>query len=500
MAPVSQMIDVAATPPNSPEPLLPDPDTTPLVVDLDGTLVVGDTLVEGLALLVSARPASLARLPLWLLRGKASFKQAVAARAGLSPASLPFNPEVMRRLRAAKAAGRPAYLATGADRATAETLAQYLGHEIGAPLDGVFASDGKISLTGARKAARLCDAFGHGGFDYIGDEGRDLAIWRVARRALVVAPSERLLARLYRVAPDAEVIPGTTPRLLDYVRALRPHQWLKNVLVFLPLIAAHVIAGEAFLAALGAFAALCLVASGTYLGNDILDLPEDRAHPSKCRRPLASGSMPLGHGLALAPVLVLAGLALAAAVSMGVLALVGVYLVGTSAYSLYFKRQIFVDVVILAALYVVRVLVGVAAIGVPVSPWFLAFSMFLFLMLALVKRHKELTGLLAAERTQADGRAYAVGDLPVLAALGAASGFAAVLVLALYLNSPEVDTRYTRPEVLWLLCPLLMYWMGRLLILANRGEVHDDPVVFALGDRVSLIVGALSAASFAGAL
>jgi len=472
----------------------------PLVADLDGTLVAGDTLVEGLGRLIAARPALLARLPLWLLRGKAAFKQAVAAQANLAPDTLPFNAAVLARLSEARAAGRPIYLASGADQATAAAVAQHIAEALGGPVDGVFASDGAVSLTGARKAARLTAAFGGGGFDYIGDSGRDLPSWRAARQALVVAPSERLLARLYRVASKPEVLPGTVPRPLDYLRALRPHQWLKNLLVFLPMIAAHAFAPGSALLALAAFVALSFVASGTYLGNDILDLPEDRAHPSKCRRPLASGGMPMLHGLLAAPLLVLAGLGVAAALSPTVLGLVAVYVVVTAAYSLHLKRQVFLDVVTLASLYVIRVLVGAAAIGVVPSPWFLAFSMFLFLMLALVKRHKELAGLLAAAQERAGGRNYAVGDLPVLAALGAASGFAAVLVLALYLNSPEVDARYRDPALLWLLCPLATYWVGRILILANRGEVDDDPVVFALRDRVSYAVGGLGTAIFLAAL
>ena len=472
----------------------------PLVADLDGTLVMGDTLVEGLGRLLSVQPGLLAALPLWLLRGKAGFKQAVAGRAGLAPASLAFNPDVVAALAEARANGRPVYLASGADVETATAVAAHIADEIGGPVDGVFASDGKVSLTGRRKAERLEQAFGHGGFDYIGDSSRDLPVWARARQALVVGPSERLLARLRRIAPAPSVLSGAVPKPIDYLRALRPHQWTKNVLVFLPLIAAHALAPGPVLLALIAFVALSLVASGTYLGNDLLDLPEDRRHPTKCRRPLASGAMPPKHAVALAGALITAGLGLAATLSATVLALVAGYLAITTVYSLLLKRQVFLDVVTLAALYVLRVLVGVAAIGVLPSPWFLAFSMFLFLMLALVKRHRELAGLLDAAQERAAGRNYQVGDLPMLAGLGAASGFAAVLVLALYLNSPEVDARYAQPALLWLLCPLMTYWVGRILILANRGEVDDDPVVFALRDRVSYAVGGLGSAIFLAAL
>ncbi len=467
----------------------------PLVVDVDGSLIPGDTFMEATLRLVAADPASLLRLPAWWFGGRANLKARVAERVGFARGEVAFNEAVLAAIRSARAAGRPVYLASGgATRHIAE-----IAEEVG-DLSGIYTSDGNTNLTGAAKAARLVAQFGEGGFDYIGNEGRDLAVWARARHAIAVGGGAGLHRRVRALDPAAAFLPGPKGSLSGYLRAVRPHQWLKNILVFLPLIAAHLVSAPAFLAAAATFLALSLTASGTYIANDLLDLPSDRKHPSKRFRPLASGAVPLSHGLVLAPGLVVAGLAVALSVNLAAAGMVALYLVVTTAYTLVFKRRMFVDVVTLAALYTIRVLAGGVAVGVSLSPWFLAFSMFFFLMLAIVKRYQELDGLRAAELESVSGRNYEVRDLPVLAALGGASGFAAVLVLALYLNSPQVDARYGQPEVLWLLCPLLVYWIGRVMMLTNRGFVDDDPILFAVRDRPSLGVGVLCVGVFLAAL
>ena len=299
---------------------------------------------------------------------------------------------------------------------------------------------------------------------------------------------------------DARFLSGLGGRPRDYLLALRPHQWIKNVLVFTALIAAHVTDPGRYLVAVGVFAALSVLASGTYLLNDLLDLPHDRRHESKRRRPLAAGKVPLLPMLGLGAVLVAAGLALAFALSATAGAFVLLYLAATLAYSLWLKRKTFVDVVALALLYAVRALAGAAAVAVPLSPWFLAFFLFVFLALAAVKRQSELCALRDAGRSASDARAYQAGDVPVLAALGAAGSFAAVVVLTLYLQSPDVERLYARPELLWLVCPLLLYWLGRLTLLAHRGTVDADPLVFALRDRAFWVTAAAILAVFAAAL
>ena len=308
---------------------------------------------------------------------------------------------------------------------------------------------------------------------------------------------------------EARFLPGLGGGPRDWFGALRPHQWVKNVLVFVPLVAAHETGAGPYLVAAGVFAALSAVASGTYLLNDLLDLPHDRGHPSKRHRPIAAGKVPLLPMIGLGAALAASGLALAfwlsAAAGFGVLA----YLAVTCAYSLSLKRKIFIDVTALAMLYAVRVLAGAAAVSVALSPWLLAFFLFLFLALAIVKRQGELRTLRGSSRSAPGGRAYVAEDFPVMAALGAASGFASVVILTLYIQSPETGERYARPELLWLICPLLLYWLGRMALLAGRGGEegdskqlpgNDDPLIFALRDRTSWLTGLAVLAAFAAAL
>ena len=293
----------------------------------------------------------------------------------------------------------------------------------------------------------------------------------------------------------------------DWFRALRPHHWVKNALVFVPLAAAHETDAGPYLVAAGMFAALSAVASGAYLLNDLLDLPHDRAHPAKRHRPLAAGKVPLPPMMGIGAALAAGGLALAFWLSAAAGLWVLLYLAVTCAYSLSLKRKLFIDVVALAMLYAVRVLAGAAAVLVPLSPWLFAFFLFLFLALAIVKRQGELGMLRGCGRSAVGGRAYLAEDLPVVAALGAASGFASVVILTLYIQSPETGERYARPEFLWLICPLLLYWLGRMALLAGReggnskrAPGSDDPLVFALRDRTSWLTGLAVLAAFAAAL
>ena len=293
---------------------------------------------------------------------------------------------------------------------------------------------------------------------------------------------------------------GGVEGALDYLRALRPHHWVKNILVFVPLVAAHETEIGPWLVAVAMFVALSACASGTYLFNDLLDLAHDRRSDTKRHRPMAAGRAPLlpmiGIGTALAAGGTLLGFGLSVTAGLCIL----LYLAVTLAYSLWLKRLVLVDIVVLALLYGIRILAGAAPLSIMPSPWLFAFAMFIFLALAIVKRQRELKGILDSGRSETGGRAYRTEDLPVMAALGAASSIAAVVVLALYVQSPEVNARYGQPEFLWLVCPLLIHFLGRMVVLAGRGQVDDDPVVFALRDRTSWIVGIGVLAAFAAAL
>jgi len=297
-------------------------------------------------------------------------------------------------------------------------------------------------------------------------------------------------------APASTTPGGTRSSILPLAaRLLRVHQWVKNVLVFVPAIAAHNRNRGVVLSATVAFAAFCLCASSAYIANDLLDLESDRRNPAKAGRPLAAGMVSPRTGVAVAAAC-LAGAAVLAAVLLpaSFLALLGTYWATTLAYSLRLKRFPMLDVIVLAGLYTIRVLGGTYATGVPTSSWLFTFAMFLFLSLALVKRTSELHQARLRATHPASGRGYVAGDLDVLARMGTASGYLAVLVLAMYINNPDVTRLYSHHERLWLLCPLGLYWIGRVWLLANRGLVHEDPVVFALRDRSSYLMAAAALA------
>lgn len=471
------------------------PTEVPLCVDLDGTLLKSDLMVETLLSVLAAAPWRVFQLPLWLLKGKAGFKRELARRAHIDAEHLPWDRRVLERLRA-QHGQRRLVLCTAADQGAAEAATAHLQL-----FDEVIASDGQRNLAGTRKGEALAARFGARGFDYAGNAHVDLAVWRQARRAWVVNAPAGLAASAAKATEVELELPREGGGLKAWLRALRLHQWLKNLLVFLPLLASHrFLDPAAVMQALGAFLVFGLCASGVYLLNDLLDLPADRRHPRKRLRPFAAGSLPLAPGLVAAPLLSLTALGLAWWIAPPLAAVLFGYYLCTLAYSLTLKKRVMIDVVVLAGLYTLRIIGGAFAIGAPLSFWLLAFSMFLFLSLAMLKRYTELATLLADGRGSASGRGYQVEDLPLLQSLGSSAGYLAVLVLALYINSPESLELYSHPKVLWLLCPLLLYWMSWVWVVAHRGRMHDDPVVFAVTDPVSRWVIAACALVAFGAI
>ena len=467
----------------------------PLVLDLDGTVLRTDSLIEATLRLAATRPLKLLRLLPTLFTGRAAFKHAIAAACTLDPATLVYNEDILTLARDAHAQNRPVHLVTAADATVARTIAAHLNL-----FDGVHASDGTNNLKGTRKADFLVTQFGAHGFDYAGDAPPDLAVWQQARRAIVVSPSPGFLRRVHATCADVQVLgasPSAATRLRCWAKALRIHQWAKNVLVLVPVLAAHRFDAPTLIQAATALIAYSLCASSVYVLNDLLDLPHDRVHPTKCRRPFASAALPLNQ----APLAI--GACLAGAVVLALtlpwhfLVMLTVYYVCTTTYSFGLKRKPVWDVMMLAALYTLRVFAGSAATGIRISPWLLAFCMFLFFCLAVVKRQTELVQHLRRGRAETlSGRGYAPADLDVLASMATSSGYMAVLVLALYVNSPDVTALYRHPPMLWALCPLLLFWISRVLLLSHRGMLNDDPVVFALRDRLSLLIGALCLCAF----
>jgi 4-hydroxybenzoate polyprenyltransferase/phosphoserine phosphatase len=464
-------------------------DDAVLVVDLDGTLCRSDTLHEALFGLAAAHPGQVPGLLSALLGGKTAFKRHVANSWIVPGAGLPLNDTVIAMLQQARAAGRRTALVSASDQRQVDAVAAHVGL-----FDEAFGTGGEGSgarnLSGAAKADFLVARYGEKGFDYLGDATVDLAVWARARRTLTLGAGPALRRAAEATGSQVEHIdplPALPDRIRLYLRAMRPHQWSKNLLIFLPLLSAHDF--SAWGAALAAFVAFCLTASSVYILNDLVDLQADRAHPRKRLRPFASGAVPLMHGAILASALllgaVLISLLFTPPLFLGTLA---VYYIATVAYSFWLKRKLIVDVLTLAGLYTIRIIAGAAAAGLALSPWMLGFSMFIFLSLAAVKRQAELTDQLRDGRKKTAGRAYETEDLPVLRDIALSSGYASVLVFALYINSEDVLKLYRTPQILWLICPLLLYWISRMVMMTHRGFMHDDPIVFAAKDRISQIV------------
>jgi len=468
-----------------------------LVVDLDGTLMASDMLDESFwaGFARDWRTPLRALLALAAGGGRAALKARLAGQAGPDPASLPWRPQVLALIDDWRAAGGRVVLATAADSGLAERVATHLGC-----FEAVHATRDGVNLKGPAKAALLDATYGAGRYTYVGDSRADLAVWAQAGAAVSVGAGPALRARIEAIHPGSRHLAPPAGWARPALRAMRPHQWLKNLLIFLPLVAAHRFDGATLGQAVLAFVAFSLVASSVYLLNDLMDLAADRAHPRKRARPLASGALPLRKGMAMVPVLLLGGLALAAGLGAGFLAVVGLYYLLTVAYSLWLKRKALVDIAALATLYALRVVAGGVATGIELSVWLLAFSVFLFFALAAVKRQAELVDLKDRGLTAASGRGYRTDDLQIVSQMALAGGFVAVLVLMLYLQEPQNQSRYSSPALLLGCCLVLLYWITRMVLLASRGQMHDDPVVFATRDRVSLGCGVIVAALVAGAI
>jgi 4-hydroxybenzoate polyprenyltransferase/phosphoserine phosphatase len=464
----------------------------PLCIDCDGTLIRTDLLHESVLLMLKRAPWKLLLIPFWLLRGKAYMKLRLAESTLFEWATLPLNDEVVALIRQAREAGRKTVLATASHQLLAEAYARHLGH-----FDEVISTQGNLNLSGRNKALALVARFGERGFDYVGNSRTDLAVWSSARRAVVVATSLGLARAAARVTEVEQTLIQPSPRVFAYVRGLRLHQWLKNLLIFVPLLAAHQLSwGPALWKTALAFLAFSLCASSVYVLNDLLDLASDRQHIRKRKRPFAAGLIPVVHGVFLIPVLLGSAFALASLLALEFIGVMAAYFLLTLSYSLLLKRQVIVDVLLLAGLYTLRVVAGSAATGIVPSFWLLAFSMFLFLSLAMVKRYSELLVTLQQNKSTTPGRGYLVEDLPVLMSTGTGSGLVAVMVFALYINNPDITHIYATPVWLWLVAPLLLYWVSRLWMKTHRGEIDDDPIVFALRDWQSLMVLGVSTVLF----
>ncbi len=469
----------------------------PLVVDLDGTLILTDVLHESALQLFRSKPAQIVWLPFWLSGGKARLKQKLASSATFDPENLPYNDELVEWLKRQYAKGRKLILCTASDRSLATQIASHLKI-----FEDVIASDGVTNVLGKKKAELLEQRFGEKGFDYVGNSRADIPVWESSCHGVVANAAPQIIKEAERVCQVEHVFPRRSAGWFAWLQTMRVHQWLKNLLLFVPLLAAHEIGRlDAWIVLMFAFLSFSFCASSAYVCNDLLDLESDRHHPRKRNRTFASGHIPVWKGVLASPVLLMAGLIIGGFVNWGFLAWLVCYFFLTCAYSLVLKRLMLIDCLTLAALYTMRVVAGVVAIGQEASFWLLAFSVFLFLSLAFVKRYTELGVQLENGREQVHGRGYLTTDLPLIQMMGITSGYASVVVLALYLNSNSVTSLYQFPEVVWGTVPLMLFWVSWMWMQAHRGKMHDDPLVFALEDKASLVTGVLfCAVLFVGAV
>ncbi|MCZ8101509.1 MAG: UbiA family prenyltransferase [Burkholderiales bacterium] len=454
----------------------------PLVVDLDGTLLRSDLLYESLF----SCPPSLHNgvgVVRAILQGKARLKYFLAQTSAIDYSLLPYDDEVLALIEAARLEGRTIFLATASNETHAAGVCSHLGL-----FDGFIASDPDNNLKGRKKAEALIERFGSGGFEYVGNDASDLHVWSVSAAAVTIRTTAEVKRTLSTLDVPTRTLPSPGPTWADWRRAIRVHQYAKNALLFVALLTSHsYFELDAVLRVCIAFTAFSACASAIYIVNDLVDLQADRAHPSKSSRPFASGKIELARALPAAAVLLTAGLALSFAVSLKFVGVLIVYLLLTTAYSFSLKRKMIIDVIALAALYTIRVIAGAVAAEVVLSEWLLAFSMFVFMGLALIKRATELVVRRNLNLADSSNRNYKLGDEIVVVAMAAASGFNALTVLCLYIASPGVQSHYRFAEFLWLVPPIVLYWYLRALMLAWRGLLTDDPIVFALRDRISRI-------------
>lgn len=465
-----------------------------LAVDLDGTLLRSDMLFECFWATLAQdwrAPFTAARA---LRQGIPALKREMALSACPDVTRLPYNNEVIARIEDWRATGGRVVLVTASDQILADRIADHLGL-----FDEVFGTAPGHNLKAGQKAAFLTDRYGDGGFTYMGDSQADIAVWQRAGGAITVGARRAFRGKVEAINREATHLSPPEPLIWPILKAMRPHQWLKNVLIFVPMLASQSLAAVTLLQCLVAFLSFGLVASAGYVLNDLLDLDPDRAHARKCRRPLASGRLPVPVGTALFPALLVLGLATSGTLGWAFFGTIAFYFAMTMSYSLWLKRKVIVDICILAGLYTLRIVAGGVATGIGLSLWLLAFSMFFFFALAAVKRQAELVHLKDSGRQEAAGRGYRLEDLPIVTQMATASGMVSILVLALYINDPVTRDHYTSPTLLWGVCVLLLFWISRVIFVTHRGAMNDDPLVFAVSDRTSLttfvVMTALGAAA-----
>lgn len=455
----------------------------PIVVDLDETLTPVDTLHEAMIRLIKTNPLVIFHIFLWALKGKAFLKNKVAEHDQIDVTNLPINAALLEYLKQQKTDNKRAIiLATASHQNTATAIAKKLDI-----FDDVIASTPDANIKGAVKLDAIKDKVGES-FVYAGDSKADLAVWKDAKAAILVNVPKSLRDKAEALTKIEKEFTSASffTRLATWIKAIRVHQWLKNSLLFVPILTTFSFDDTSAIAnVLIAFCSFSLLASATYIFNDILDLDNDRAHARKRNRPLAAGSISVASGVVCSAIMLAVGLYLSALVSAGFTYALLIYLCITVSYSCFLKRTVLIDVIALSLLYTIRIIAGAVAINEPTSSWLLAFSVFIFLSLALVKRCGELVALAKENKEEIKGRAYKISDLVILWPLGISAAMSSVVVFGLFISAPETVVRYSSPDLLWICAVILTYWLSRIWIVTARGEMHDDPIVFAIKDATS---------------
>jgi len=465
----------------------------PLILDVDNALLLTDLLHETAMAHVRANPLRVFQVAYWLWQGKAVLKRRLGERVPLEVENLPANEDLVKFSADAHARGREIGIATAADELLAQRLVRRFDF-----IEFAIASDGVTNLKGETKAQALTERFPDG-FAYAGDSRSDLAVWKEASSIILVGASPKIANQAHALGKPIEA-EFSHPRLglSGWLKALRVHQWAKNALVFVPLVLSGMASQPLeVLHALAAFVAMSLMASGTYLINDLFDLADDRKHWSKRNRPLASGRMRIARAIPASAALILASFVVAAWLGWPSFVILFVYMALTLAYSTYLKRQPIVDAFTLAVLFTLRLGIGITAVSAVPSPWLLVFSMFLFTSLSFAKRQTEIQRSTAKGQSEISGRGYVGTDSAFVFSMGIATGMAAIIIMVLYImNDVYSAVFYSQPLLLWTFPAILFMWISRIWLLCHREQLNDDPVAFAIRDKVSIALGGVMALSF----
>lgn len=468
----------------------------PLCVDLDGTIIASDSLAESLLVLIKTNPLMLFMVPFWIVQGKYYFKEQLEKHSKISPEMMLYREKVLQYIIEEKKSGRKIVLATASMPKIAKNIADYLGI-----FDEVLASEDNVNLRAENKRDKLIELYGKKGFDYIGDSKADLPVWEAADKAILVHPKKRILKKAEKAGNVKLVFKHNYSKLKAVIKQIRLYQWIKNILIFVPFLLAHKLISLPNLNnLLLGFVSFGLLASFVYVLNDLLDIEADRHHPTKKNRPIASGRITIVEGFMMIPFLFVSSFVISILYLPFTFTLILIlYLVSNILYSFYLKKVMIMDIIMLSGLFTVRLIAGSVLANISFSAWLVEFSIFFFFSLATIKRYSELLALKDTNKTSIKRRGYKVSDIDMIRNFGIISGYLSVLIIALYVNSNEVIRLYSRPELLWIISPILLLWISRIWLIAHRGELNEDPIVFTVKDPVSWVIGIISVIIIIGA-